>query len=475
MGSVSQLPRSFIVWMLFLALSLVVMFIGIDVTGGPRTLFIIVATLGFVLRYTQFSFYVGIALVPFLGILFSLPTGRWVFGLRAFGGSVDISLGELILFFVLAAWSIKLIARWRVRREEQRLPLFPLWKSYLFLFLAHLVSAFSPLQPNALLVTKFAFRPVLFSYLAFILLPVNFITSRRRLMATLAILAVVGTAAAVNGFVSLFFPTTPSHIIARAHPLPIFGVHALGENYNELADLLIWTAPATFALLYLVTRDPQRRLLGAAAGFQAIIALLTFTRTAWIALALQGVFLLATELRENVKRFTREIVLACLVLLPLTAILLTVSVSTIGLSSLSTRVMLTQIALQTFAASPWLGGGAGTFLDRVGSTRVFVLEYGDPLDSHGFIQKLAAETGLLGIGAMGIIFAHVVLVCRNGLCKIVARAERAAAIFLFAGAGGAFVYQLFNTDYWTSKLWLPIGLAFAGLAVFARPQDPYTG
>jgi hypothetical protein len=52
------------------------------------------------------------------------------------------------------------------------------------------------------------------------------------------------------------------------------------------------------------------------------------------------------------------------------------------------------------------------------------------------------------------------------------KAEQARRVYhlLVAGALGAFVYQIFNTDYWTGKMWLPIGLMLAAGYVLVR-QD----
>ena len=36
-----------------------------------------------------------VALVPFLGLMVSLPTGRLAIGERAFGGAIDVQIGEL--------------------------------------------------------------------------------------------------------------------------------------------------------------------------------------------------------------------------------------------------------------------------------------------------------------------------------------------------------------------------------------------
>ncbi len=121
------------------------------------------------------------------------------------------------------------------------------------------------------------------------------------------------------------------------------------------------------------------------------------------------------------------------------------TLSSTAQSSNSTRLMLTQIAMQVFETSPIFGGGAGTFLERVGSTQVFLIEYGDPLDSHGFIQKIAAETGAPWItrASPSSVFLHFDTCTSDFVrCRTVLRAIR--FFFLAVASVGSFIYQLFN-------------------------------
>lgn len=456
-------------WGLVFVLALSAVFIAAGVPTGPLFLIGVVAALIFTFRYTYIVFYVAVALTPFLGVMVSLPTGALQIGRRAFGGAIDTSLAEAVLFAVLAAWALKLVLLWRGRRDVNWRPKLPLIGSYAFLFLAHVASAFSPLEPDRVLAMKYALRPVLFDFLAFIALPVNLIRSRRRFIITLSVFAGVGFFAALNGFVSVFFPTDSSALVGRAHPFPMFGIHALGENHNELADLLVVIVPFTLALAELARNPRMRRLLFFAAGFEFVIGLLTFTRTAWIVFAAEGLVLGATVWRAQVKKHLAKLALAAVILLPLAVAMAAYSVSMTAQSSNSTRLALTEIALELFRSSPWIGAGAGTFVDRVGSTRVFLLEYGDPLDSHGFLQKLAAETGVLGLAAFGIVLVHLGSIVLRGVRRFRIPSASAAWILLAVGCGGEILYQLFNTDYWTGKMWLPIGLLLAAWNVLEPP------
>lgn len=441
--------------------------------GFNLTPFAIVAILvGFVLayRYTYFFFYAAILLLPFLGATISIPTGSLRLGERAFGGSIDLFLGEFILLFVMAAWALKVFFLWYRRRDVSWRPHFPLIKPYFGLLLAHAVSIFSSYQPDPILVLKFLLRPVAFCYMGFVALPVNLIRSKRRLKAALGIMAVVGTIAAANGFISLATISTPGSIVRRAQPIAIFGTNPIGDNHNVLAELLLATGPLTLALAVLARKKSTRRVLYALAAIQTLVALLTFARTAWIVAFVQMVFLLATVWRSTVKKHLVALIALVLLLTPLAWLQLQFSFSTTAQSSNSTRWMLTDIAYQAFLEHPIIGSGAGTYLWRVGSARVFYQEFGDPLDAHGFVQKLMVETGLLGLLAYAFLLVAGTLFVRRYLKDLNGNAKLAGYALATAG-GGAITYQFLNTAYWSAHMWLPVGLMIAGLMVLKTQKE----
>lgn len=457
-------------WAILLILfigSLLLVF-GLNLT--PFLLISLVLGLIFAYRYTYFCFYLAILLLPFLGATVSIPTGNLIIGERAFGGSIDLFLGELILLFVMAAWAIKIFFLWYKRRDKGWQPKLPLIKPYLGLVAAHLISIFSSYKPDPVLVLKFLLRPVIFCYLAFIALPVNLVRSVRRLKAALGIMMVVGTLAAANGLISLALIETPGSIIRRAQPISFFGTNPIGENHNVLAELLLATGPLTLALGALAKKQATRRVIYVLAAAQTLVALLTFARTAWLVFFAQIIFLMATEWRMTVKKHLAALFALALLLVPLGFLQLRFSFSQTAQSSNSTRWMLTDIAYQSFLHYPLVGSGAGTFMWQVGSARIFFQEFGDPLDAHGFIQKLSVETGLVGLVAYAIFLVFLIVWSRRNLGRLKGNA-RLAGFALVTAAGGAVCYQFLNTAYWSAHMWLPIGLMMAGLTVLQSKED----
>ena len=282
-------------------------------------------------------------------------------------------------------------------------------------------------------------------------------------------MAATGIFAALIGFASLFLTGSSDQLFTRARPLPILGVMPLGDNHNLIAEWFAFTIPLSIALALLVREERARRLLMAAAAFQTVIALLTFARTFWIVIAFEAILVGLFVWREQLRRQLSRVLVGIVLLIPLAAAMIAFSRTALVQSSTSTRLMLSEIAVNLWLASPWVGAGAGTFVDRVASIRVFAIEYGNPLDAHGFGQKLLAETGIFGVLAVAWLVVWIWAFVRDRL-KMFAAPSRDREVFLILAiaATGAFVYQLFNTNYWTGKLWLPAGILLAASRALAH-------
>lgn len=452
-------------WAVFLLLFIGSILVVFGIPFGPIAITTAVILLIFAYRATYTSFYLSIFFSLFLGITVSLDTGALKLGERAFGGSIDIFLGELFLLAVMTAWMVKILLLWFKRRDVNWRPVLPVWKSYALFAFAHLASIFSSYGPDPILVGKYVLRPVLFCYVAFIALPVNLIRSERRLRAILGLLTFVGILAAINAYSSLLYIEPYSWAVRRAHPIPLFGINPIGDNHNLLAELLLLTAPATLALAFMTKKAQTARALMAVSGIQIMASLLTFARSAWIVFACQVGFMLLTVWRPYVKKYLGVMLALVVLMLPLVAYQIKFSFSPTATSSNSTRWMLTEIAKETFFEHPLIGSGAGTFIWRVGNAQVFIIEFGNPMEAHGFIQKLMAETGLLGLLTYAFLLAMLARFAWQRLQKITGRPNLICHV-LFAGALGAVIYQLFNTAYWTSHLWLPIGLLLAAVEMY---------
>lgn len=459
------------IFLIVIAMSVLVVF-GFEM--APIVLFGGLIALLFSYLYPYAAFGLMTVLVPCLGFYLHLPTGDLAFGRMAFGGSVDIPVVEAVGIVLLLAWGIKIFVLWLGRKDWNWKPWLPLLWPMLGIVAAHAFSMFSPFSPDVFFVLKYTVRPVLWSYLLYVVLTVNYVRSPRRLRVTLGLMAWMGVFAAIMGFVSLWYSPDLGAIFPRARPLSIFGVSLLGENHNLLAEWLCVSAMATLALAFLTRSLRLRRLLYSALAFQAVIALLTFSRTLWIVFTFEVLALGWFVWRDRVRHLVPYAAIGACLLVPIAALMFMFSSTALVQGSTSSRLMLTEIALNTWWQSPIVGAGAGTFADRVGNTSVFLIEYGSALDSHGWIQKLLAETGILGLLSVVVFFVVGFRLFLTVLRRDFSghSAARSALIVLAIGVGGALISQLFNTNYWSGKMWFPIGLLFAAMRALAdRPEE----
>lgn len=418
-------------------------------------------------------FYTAMFSAPFIGWVVSLSTGTIQLGERVFGGSIDVPMSDLAALVALAAWAFRLLFVWQKRKQTDWKPWLPLGISFGLLVLAHVLSMFSLAAPNPLFVIKYALRPVLFAYMAWVLLPVNFLRSQRRLITTLGVLIASGTFFALDGLRSLF---VFGEVLHRARPLPIFGVSPIGINHNVLAEWLVFVAPLALCAAALEKVPQKKNLYYLLAGFMTFIALCTFARSAWIAIAIQACFVGYFQYRQQIRERLRSILTTLFLLSPLAIYMALFSSRTEIEGSTSSRAMLIGIAWNLFINNPIFGAGAGTFVDRVGGTWLFVYEYGAPLDSHGMIQKIAAETGMVGLLAFTFVTGMLFYWTWSKWKAFKPHSfEQRAYAYLVVAMVGAYAYQLFNTTYWSAKLWLPVGLLFAGGRILLsrdRTKDP---
>ncbi len=464
----SSVPR--ISWGIFLC---VLLGAWMSTVGVPTGLIFLLASIVSVLlawRYPYIGLYLFVATAPLLGVVLSVSTGQLEFGERTFGGSIDVLLAELIAASVMAAWALRLFF---VRQQKKRSwkPWLPLVQPYTALVIAHILSAFSAVLPDPILVIKYSLRPVLFAYISSVVIPVNFIRTRQRLMTVLLITSAVGLLFAVDGIRSLLTWSGGDGFIYRARPLPILGFLPIGQNHNVLAELLLTTFP--FVLAWgLLHKDVQRERLSAyAALVMVVVASLTFARSAWITLACQMLFLGVTVWRDKIKKHWKQVIKIGALSIPIMIYMMVLSLSPGVQGSTDARAMLSGIALQLFASEPLIGVGAGTFVDRVSHTWIFTYEYGNAMDSHGIFQKVLAETGLIGfLALLWVMFALVRMLITAS--KTLRRGSDDWYIFTLCMTSvlGAWIYQLFNTTYWTPKLWLPVGLTLAAGRIFLSRQ-----
>lgn len=306
---------------------------------------------------------------------------------------------------------------------------------------------------------KYLLRPMFFVYAMFVGL-VCFVMQRKRVLArVLRIWFWVGSAIALFGAIA-FFRAFGSGGWPRVAPFGIGGVAPLGYNHNLLAEVLVVIIPIGIYLAAKGKRHMRGWYIVGTAGMVAI-ALLTLSRAAWISLGVGSLFILYWYHKAIVGWFNKHgqaAYLAGIGALAVAVYMIFFLGSNIVTSSNEARIVSTDVALFYAARSPIVGNGPGTFIPILANTELFTLDFGDPLDAHGFIQKIILEEGIVGLVFFCLFLFFVLRVLWR---KQADKKNRFLFHMLFLCALGAILFQLFNTSYFNANMWLPIGLALA--------------
>lgn len=425
--------------------------------------------LSILVHHLTWGLYALIAASPFLGLVVHFSSFEWTERIP-YIHELDFPLVDGIALFVFFAWCIRRVLRSFSFKKEDQKSLLPGFFYFLPFLLVSGISVWFAESDLFFLSLKYWLRPILFLYLLFFVLPYQLIQNKTILRRVLGILFSAGIFTALLGLFS-FFTKQGSGVWRRAIPIELFGMSPIGYNHNLLAEILVATAPIGIYFLAGPGRSRFKQFIVFCMACMILIGLATFTRTGWIAFGVELlVYLLLVE-RQRARLFLQRAAVALLTIVPLAVYMIVFSFSDVVGSSTNTRLDLTGIAVTYFVRNPFFGTGPGTFVSLVEGTRVFGIEYGDPIDAHGVIQKLIAEGGLFGLITFFLFVGWIIYSLFSALARTKKGSEEWSMLLaLTIMAIGSITYQLFNTSYYNSKLWVPLGIAFVGVELLRRSQ-----
>ncbi len=341
-----------------------------------------------------------------------------------------------------------------------------LWKIIPFgvLFLA--VSVFSAVHAydhRVLASLKYLLRPIVFCPAFFIILPNILVKNRIVFLRMLQIWFVVGVLSALFGLSSLFIVSSSSFL--EATPYTLFGFAPLGNNHNLLAEVLTVTLPIALYLTYEAKiKTPHKKIwyvYGLGSLIILVINFLTLSRAAWLAMAFEGmvaVYFLRTQLSRWWQMRKAILVAPIVALLLLIGVYMTMFLFTYRVSSSNnTRLQMTEITWFYFKRSPWIGYGPGMYVNLLSDTEDFIVEHGAALDSHGLVQKIALEEGVLGLVTFSIFLGSIFYFLFSSEHSRVSQKHLLQSLCIMSV--GIVFFELFNTSYFNSIMWMPLGLA----------------
>lgn len=390
--------------------------------------------------------------------LFLTPMIEWMISLSS---ERIIPIGDLWMLGVLMLWMLTGTGLRTLRFP----PKWIMWSLIGFLTIATLSvgNASNPLESFFYLL-----RFVVLNVLLYVVLPLQFVTTRQRGKIVLWIFLLLGIAGSAMGVVSVLF--RPDYLeVVRAAPLQIGGIFPYGQTPNLLAELLLPVIPIAWAMMTTSRLRWQQSSFAILFVILVVVSLLTFSRAAWLSTVLVLGLLFVLFYRKHPKALLRKIARTLMIFFPLMILMIFFLQSSIVESSNQNRLYLQEISMRMFHRHPWVGSGIGTFMDNVDAEKYYQLQFGGSLDAHGIPQKLLAETGVLGLVTfLGFMGSLIAIAFRMG--QRMTGPDRVWAMALVVSMVGIVFSQMFNTTYFTPKLWVPMGVGFAFVSALYGQQ-----
>jgi hypothetical protein len=337
--------------------------------------------------------------------------------------------------------------------------------AYIFYIFLAGISALGAFDHEVLASLRFLVRAEVFVFLAYLAYPIAMIDSEAKMKKISRVMFGVSVFAAFFGIVSVIinYFSSVSLAVWRITPISFWGFAPFGSNHNLLAEALI----ATFPFALWPALRSRTRYMQVFAFVIALVALLTLSRAAWLAfgvISVLAIYEFRFSLRDYYlsRRRDANLIIAIVALVVGLYMVYFLATSSVVSSSNFARFEVTKISLFYVAHAPILGHGPGMFMPILIDTAVYGLEFGDPLESHGFVQKILVENGLLGLlSILVFIYLSFRAVRRDNFHNWYLSAARASA-------AGIVVFELFNTSYFTSVMFLPLGLMLAAGLLYEK-------
>lgn len=385
-------------------------------------------------------------------LAFTTPIINWSF---SFYG-LEIPFSDLIAVTAIMAWLLSFLYQVVFAKQSKIDLKFPLFFAFFCFFVANVLSLLN--HPHPLSGFYYISRWLILLYAAYIFLPTNLIKKEKTLRIAIWGLAVSSLLVAISGWLSLYGQDWQSSFF-RIKSIAWWGIYPFGENHNLIAEFLSVGAFLWLALKEWAKSTRSKKIYNLLFVITLAAAIMTFSRAAWITIVLQLCIYILWRNRELLKK---QGALVLLGIIAITLLMLPIFwrmkiLQDDNISSTENRVLLTEIAYQNWSEKPILGQGAGRFTELVASNIRFTAKYGAPIDSHGFLQKIAAESGILGLLAWLFLIIVIIKKAFSGLTKY----DKVAPwlLPLWISAGGGLFFQIFNTSYYKGKVWLIIALA----------------
>ena len=403
-------------------------------------------------------------------------------GIELSFGSTNAAIVDFFALFILVIYCFKTLLDLLSQKIKLKNIKVPLIKLLGLFVLVSLLASF-----NATYVYsswKYLARMIMFSYVAFVLLPVNILKNKEELNATIKSIFYVTLVAVFLYVTTVFIYSFGNSTIGLSSMVSMFGNYIFGYNHNLLGEVyligffagiyLFFNAKSDFyKLLYIIS------LVAIAAANALVMSRASFLAMIFGIVVLFVIWPFVKDNKADKKVIIFNLAIRCVVAAVMAVasflffMLFLQNIQRYDITgSNSTRMDMSRIAISGFLKYPIFGSGPGTFINLTATDSWFMEAYGGiPLDSHGIIQKILVEQGVAGVLIFGCIVFALVKEYYLFIRKTDSVEDRISISVLFVLVASCFFVQLFNTTYYSCKLWLPIGIYITGLNIYRKNYD----
>ncbi len=391
-------------------------------------------------------------LLPFIGVFFDI-------------NGLIIPLADLIALILLLSFFINYF--FRKEKREIKWPL--MWPFALF-FIVNIISLAFIADLN------YSFYNIIrwpvFLYFAYIWLPFNYISDRKVLKKTIIFLFLSTFLVLITGYLSLIGQNWQESFF-RLTSFKIFNIYPFYDNHNLIAEFLNVGVFLTLIIKDFVKSIKLKKVFNLVFILFIVGIILSFSRAGWITLALQLLIYFSFQLRYFKKTAMSWLLYFFIFILALSPFYFKMqNLQVYNYSSTQSRVLLNDIAIKAFLEKPIFGHGSGQFMNLVAKDVRFTAQHGDPIDAHGFVQKIISENGLLGLLAWLYILIIIAFKIYRSLKKYYPQISWILPLSL--SVFGSLFFQIFNTSYYKGKVWLPIVLLLISIEFLDKAYDKKT-
>jgi len=146
--------------------------------------------------------------------------------------------------------------------------------------------------------------------------------------------------------------------------------------------------------------------------------------------------------------------------------------SSVVASSNSARIVLTEIGWEYFLEKPIFGQGIGRYEVILEDVGFFTYHFGDPIDAHSILTKISTEQGIVGLLTFGLFVGWIIIsIYKRMQHEGFSSRARIAAFLSFFLILTPLIFQLFNTQYYAARMWVPFMLALSLVFLYRHDRS----